>query len=320
MRKLADMAIADLAAAVNGAHEVEARNTQSFLFYGPPKTGKTTLAAQIAEADEIDRVWLLDYENGYEAILTAYREGRLSKKALDKIILIRIPDTREDPNAVRTTLKTIASPKSAANICDEHGVVECTECKKSGGTFTKFQMSAMTKRDVIIMDTLSQLGTSAMNLACLGKPVEFKPGFDEFGVQGKYLSDILTVVQAAPYCIIICCTHVQLIEDDDGQDKYFPLCGTRNFSMNTAKYFGNVVFLERKLGKLKASSTIANSKTMAGSRLGMVLDKQKELNIVEALRETGFLTPTSDTVANAPTTAAVKEEPAKPSGLSRFKS
>jgi hypothetical protein len=60
--------------------------------------------------------------------------------------------------------------------------------------------------------------------------------------------------------------------------------------MNTAKYFGTVVWLEKKLGKHKASSgSLSNIKTMAGSRLGILLEKQKDLDLVASLREAGFL-------------------------------
>lgn len=308
------LTIADMIAATAQAEAQEARENHSFLYYGPPKTGKTRLIATIAKAPEYQRVFWFDLENGAATIATMVKEGVLTLAEASKIILIRIPDTREDPNAIATLLRTIAS-KAAANVCDNHGVVDCVECKKEGRGFLTFQLSKLTGRDAVVIDSLSQLGVSAMNLACKGKPVTFIPTWDEYAIQGKYLSDILTIVQAAKYCSFHCVTHVELIKDDDGSDKYFPQCGTRNFSTNTAKYFGTVVFLEKKLGKHKASSgSLSNVKTLAGSRLGILLESQKEMDLVASLREAGFLPAIQADEVDVVESVTAAAVPTKPTG------
>lgn len=307
MRTMEELVDATNAAATNN----QPRGTHSILLYGEPKTGKTTLAATLAMAPEIDRIFLFMLENGEDAIATAFKEGRLTREALRKIIVIKISDTREDFNGIQTLLKTVAS-KKAAWICDEHGIYECVTCKKANKDGTAFDHKSLTKRDVIIIDSLSQAGVSALNQACAGMPSEYKPGFDEYGACGKWLADLCTWIQAAPYCTIIAITHVLLLEDarDGKESKLYPLCGTKNFSMNVAKYFGTVIFLKKKMGKLTAiSGVFENSRLLTGSRLGLLLEKQKELDLVAAMRDAGFLPATSK---ESPTEKVEEAAPAAP--------
>ncbi len=274
------MKMSDLALAVKNA-EVEAKSTtHSFLFYGPPKSGKTELVATICKAPEYDRIYWFDNENGSSTILRMYKDGKLTLEDLSKIIIIRIPDTREDPTAIETMLKAICS-RNAVTICEDHGKVDCLDCKKANRPSIPFHYRSLTKRDAIVIDSLSQVGASAMNMACRGKSIEFKPTFDEYGACGKWLGDLCTVIQAAQFCDIYAITHVQIMEDENKNDIYYPLCGTKNFSSNVAKYFGTVVFVTKKLKRHRAeSSTTSSMVTLAGSRLGIELEKSPELDLV----------------------------------------
>lgn len=262
--------------------------THSFLIYGPPKTGKTELVATIANAPEFERVFWFDTENGIDTLIRMHNDGKLTDEAMEKIVYIKIPDTREDPIACETMLKSF-STKQAVTICEEHGRVACASCKSAGKPSINFDYRKLTRRDAVVVDSLSQVGQSSMNMACYGKPSEYKLGYDEYGASGKWLHDILTVFQAAAYCHIFCITHVQIMEDENKSDIYYPLCGTKNFSANTAKYFGTVIFVTKKLKKHRAeSSTLSSMNTLAGSRIGIVLEKS-EMDLGAALREVGFL-------------------------------
>lgn len=286
--------------------------THAFLFYGPPKSGKTELVATVANAPELDRIFWFDLENGAGTLLRMHNEGKLSDAAMEKITYIKIPDTREDPIGCETMLKAIAS-KGGCKICEEHGRVNCPACVSKKAPMIDFDYSKLTRRDAIVIDSLSQVGTSAQNMATKGKPVEYKLLLDDYGAMGKWLGDICTVIQAAQYCHIFCITHVQIMEDEVGKDIYYPLCGSKNFSANVAKYFGTVVFVTKKLKKHRAeSSTLSSMNTLAGSRLGLVLENSEMLLDV-ALREVGFLGKDGaqvpdDTKAEP---AAVKEESTK---------
>lgn len=262
--------------------------THAFLFYGPPKSGKTELVATMANAPEIDRVFWFDLENGADTLIRMNNEGKLSDAAMEKITYIKIPDTREDPIGCETMLKAIAS-KGACKICEDHGRVNCPACVKAKAPMIDFDYSKLTKRDALVIDSMSQVGTSAQNMATKGKAIEYKLQLDDYGAMGKWLGDICTVIQAAQYCHIFCITHVQIMEDEVGKDIYYPLCGSKNFSANVAKYFGTVVFVTKKLKKHRAeSSTLSSMNTLAGSRLGLVLENSNMLLDV-ALREVGFL-------------------------------
>lgn len=299
------MNAAHLAAALKTAGKIEKATTHAFLYYGPPKSGKTELVATLAKAPEYEKIYWFDIENGFDTVLRMYNDGKLSLEDLAKIEVIKIPDTREDPVAVETMLKTLCSKNASVEICEVHGKVNCLTCKKEGKPSVPFKYSSLTRKCAVVIDSLSQVGTSALNLACSGKPSEYKPSFDEYGACGKWLSDICTIIQAAQFCDIHCITHVQILEDENKNDIYYPLCGTKAFSANVAKFFGTVVFVTKKLKQHRAeSSTLTSMNTLAGSRLGIVLEKA-ELDLPKALRTAGFLRPIEgeeSTVAATPAT------------------
>lgn len=293
--------------------------THAFLFYGPPKSGKTELVATVADAPELDRIFWFDTENGIATLIRMHNEGKLSDAAMAKITYIKVPDTREDPIACETMLKAIAS-KGGCTICEEHGRVNCAACKTAKKPVIDFDYTKLTKRDGLVIDSMSQVGNSAQSMATLGKPITYKLQLDDYGAMGKWLGDISTVIQAAQYCHIFCITHVLIAEDEIGKDVYYPLCGSKNFSVNFAKYFGTVVFVNKKLKKHRAeSSTLSSMNTVAGSRLGLMLENS-DMRLDVALREVGFLGKDGAAVPADPTEAVVVESkpevtpaPSKPS-------
>lgn len=282
------MKLSQLISASNAAGIKAPKRTHSMLVYGMPKVGKTELAATIAKLNAVDNVYWFDLENGADTILDMYRRGRLTLEQLDKITLIKVPDTRENPTGMETLLRAIAT-RNPVKICEEHGKVACPQCTKDGSPVIDFCHSKLTDRDVIVIDSLSQAGVSALNMAMIGKAQEAKAEWDHYGMQGRFLSDLLTVIQAAQYTNFICITHVQVLEDDAGKDVYSPMCGTKTFSAGVAKYFGSIIYAEMKMKKHKAgSSTSYNAMTQAGSRIGIVLEKEDELDLSIALPKAGL--------------------------------
>ena len=283
------MKLNQLVAASNAAGQVSGKKrTHSFLLYGPPKVGKTELAGTLAKIPDVRSIWWFDLENGSDTLVDMIRRGKLTEEQAAKINLIRVPDIRESPVAMETLLKAICT-KAAVQICDEHGRVNCPVCLKDKASFTPFHHASLTDKDFIVIDSLSQASVSAMNMACRNQPVEFKPTWDEYGLQTKWLSDLLTTVQAAQYTNFLCITHDLIIEEEGKSDKCVPLCGTKAFSNTSAKYFGTVIYAEMKLKQHKAgSSTKYSTSTQTGSRLGIELEKEKDPDLSTVLINAGF--------------------------------
>lgn len=259
----------------------------SILIYGPPKTGKTRFVGTAAELPEIKRIWWFDGENGLDTLL----HMGLSPEAMSKVTAFRIPDTRESPRFVETMLKAMTS-KVPIKICHAHGKVGCVECKAPEQS-TEFCLSKCTHDELVVIDSGSQLGDSALNLACLGKDVTYKPGYDEYGACGKYLSDILTVVQASVYTNVVIISHEMVVEEEVNgikKDKILPLIGTRTYCSKVSKYFGTVVYTEIKMGKhTTGSSSTYKANHVTGSRLNISTEKSKEEGMKAILIEGGIL-------------------------------
>lgn len=262
------MNLAKIAAAANGV----TRPNHSILIYGPPKTGKTELVGTAAKIEQVNKILWFDLEKGAETLL----HMGLTDAEMAKIELVQIPDLRDMPRAIETMLK-VFSAKTDVIICDGHGKVNCLECRAGTQyTGTTVNINKMTHQDLVVIDSGSQLGDSALNLACLGKDIEFKPGWDEYGLQSKYLADILTVIQASAHTNFIVLTHILPIEEDYNgikRDKFYPLMGTKAFSQKVAKYFGTVILAEIKLGKhMAGSSSTYKTDYITGSRVNAKLD------------------------------------------------
>src|SRR4030042_336619 len=260
----------------------------SILLYGQPKTGKTKLVGTAAQLPEIKRIFWFDLENGAETLL----HMNLTEEELSKITLISIPDTRENPRGCETILKAF-SAKQPIQICDIHGKVGCVECQTNKASTVEFLMSSLTKTDLVVIDSGSQLGDSALAMAMAGKPVEAKPGWDEYGLQVKWLSDILSIIQAAYFTNFVMITHLIPIEEEMNgvkRDRYYPLVGTKAMCQKVAKYFGTVIFVEIKMGNHTAgSSSLYRNDATTGSRTNAKIEAGKELSMRSILQEGGIL-------------------------------
>lgn len=263
----------------------ELASNHSVLLYGPPKTGKTKLAGTAARIKEFKRIFWFDGENGHETLLNM----GLTDDELAKVTLFRIKDTRQVPIFIETVLKSFNTTK-AVSICDKHGKVDCQECKKQGLSFTPFDMRSLTHNDLVVLDSGSQLGDSALNACMLGAEDLAKPGWDEYAIQGKWLGDILSTIQAANHTNFLVITHEISLEDDNKKDIFYPLMGTKNFSMKVAKYFGTVVYVEKKMGKhVAGSSSLYRHNVLTGSRVNATIEKQKEPDMRTIFIEGGVL-------------------------------
>lgn len=261
-------------------------NNHSVLIYGPPKTGKTRYVATAAKLPQVKKIWWIDNENGLDTIMNM----GLTDEELKKFTVFKIPDTKDNPRAIETVLKMLTS-KTKLKICDAHGMVDCPECsKQTPYVYEEFLYSECKHDELIVIDSGSQLGVSALNFALLGKPALYKPQHDDWGSMGKFLSDALSVVQQCKYSNFVVITHELAHEGEDGKERLYPLMGTKPFSTNVGKYFGTVIYAHFGLGKHKlASSSTFKPNLITGSRLNVVLEKIEAPTMQDVLITGGVL-------------------------------
>lgn len=260
-------------------------SNHSILLYGPPKSGKTVLVGTAATIPEVSRIYWFDLENGVESLL---RMG-LTDEEMEKIMVIKVRDTRDNPIGIETILKAF-SAKNPVKICEAHGRVDCAICTKEKAGFLSWCLSQCTHNDLVVLDSGSQLGDSAMAAACIGKPSMFKPTFDEYGMVNKWLGDVMSVVQQATHTNFVVITHEIPLEDNEGKDKIYPLMGSKQFSSKCAKFFGTVAYVHKKLNKhVAGSSSTYRGDLLTGSRVNALLEKAAVPSMRAILVEAGIL-------------------------------
>lgn len=266
------------------------RHGFSLCIYGPPKVGKTRLAATIAKVKQIRRVYLADIDNGHETLITMLRDGILTPEEAEKIQVIRIYDTAQRPLASETVFKMLTVHKNQ-RICEEHGKIDCIapECKEGG---LVFNIADLGKDDVVIIDSASALSVSLLNYHLLNKPRDYKAGWDEYGPQGRDLDNLFLVIQACRTNFIVV-THVLGIDgvdtlyDKEKKEFYniayedtYPLIGTKNYSRNVAKFFSHVIYMHMNPGRHAAgSSSTYKHRTITGSRGGWQIERNKDISL-----------------------------------------
>lgn len=256
--------------------EKKLSKTHRVLVYGEPKSGKTQLAAALAEKYKI---LFIDLENGYETLL------KMPVSWQQNVEIISIPDTKVFPIAIETVLKIVTG--APVEICDEHGKVGCAICKKDSLPFTRVCLNELTDDWIVVVDSLTQLSNSAMNHLTKGQADTYKPEWTDYRNQGQLLDKFLSQVQQAKYNIV-CVTHVVETELEDGRKKLVPVCGTTAFSRNTAKYFDHVVYCEIKNKKHNfASSTTYANNVLTGSRTDIALESSDSPSLLAIFAEAG---------------------------------
>lgn len=286
---------------VSAIHTASIPKNHTVLIYGDPKSGKTRLAATIAKLGACKKINLFDIENGSDTILEMAKKGSLTPEEAAKFNIIKITDTPDEPYAYETVPKLFTSDNRGKgwDICTLHGRVRenCAICAKdTTARWSHFNIKECGHDTWNILDSGSQLADSALAFAMRNADYSVKAGWDEYGLQGRVSTDVLSTIQAAK-TNWICITHQLVHETDDPQnknikpdsrpEKFYPLWGTKAFSLKVAKFFGTVIYTNMRL-KTHAggSSTGYNSFTITGSRLGLELEKETELSLAKVFEKT----------------------------------
>lgn len=269
-----------------------ASKSHRVLLFGPPKSGKTQLAGELSK--EYNLLWF-DLENGVDTLL------KLPEEQKERIEVVTLPDTRSYPIAIETMLKVIKG--SPLEICEKHGKVACSICKKDSLPFTAVALGTLPLDTIVVVDSLTQLTNSAISHITKNQPEDYKLNYDDWGNLGKLMDTFLSHVQQSGFHIV-CISHETETEMEDGKMKLVPTAGTKAFSRNTAKYFDEVIYCEVKNKKhIAASSTIYNGNILTGSRSGATLETQLEASLIPIFR--GEVATTNKLTSNTPATASL---------------
>jgi hypothetical protein len=232
------------------------------VIFGGPKTGKTELVGRLAEKYKLI---YFDLENSTDTLL------KLPDEWLERIELVKLPDSKVFPVALPTMLKVITG--APVNICEAHGKIDCPLCKKSSPeSFTRVALSELDSDTIVVIDSLTQLAVSAMSHITKDKDDDYKYDWDDYRKQGTLMDKFLSQVQTSSFNIA-CITHEAEVELDDGSSKLVPIAGTANFSRNTARYFGEVIYCRVKNSKHSfGSSTTYTTNVLTGSRSDFLIE------------------------------------------------
>jgi hypothetical protein len=249
--------------------------THRVLIYGAPKSGKTQLASMLAL--EYKLIWF-DLENGYATLL------KLPQSAQSNVELVSIPDSKTFPIAIETMLKVITG--NPVDICEQHGKVSCPLCKKDNLPFSHIELSKVGGDTVVVIDSLTQLTNSAVAFITKTQPDDYKMDFSDWGNLKAVVEKFLSQVQVAKYNIV-CISHEEEVEMEDGRKKIVPVCGSSKSSRNTAKYFDHVIYCDVKNRKHgAASSTTFANNILTGSRTDAILESEINPSLASIFKST----------------------------------
>jgi hypothetical protein len=241
--------------------------------YGPPKSGKTELAARLAEEFNLH---YFDLENGYKPM------RKLPQAWQDRINLYSIPDSKVFPIAIETMLKIV--PGTSVTFCIKHGKVACMLCRKDELPTESVELNALGENDIVVFDSGTQLALSCMNH--IRKDIdELSPvTWDHFRSQGFLMDRFLSQCQVAKYNLLFL-THEVEAEMEDGKKRLVPVAGSANFSRNTAKYFDHVVYCQllNKEHRFGSATTYATG-VLTGSRSDIAIESLKAPSLLPFFR------------------------------------
>lgn len=254
----------------------------SVLVYGPPKSGKSALVAQLAQHKKL--LWL-DIESG-SAVL--FNEQVVNPDWLENIELVEIPDFKKEPVAIEYVMKAFQGDK--LSICDDHGRTNCIKCKsnKEATSVTLDLFNLDPNEWVVVLDSLTQLTRSAVayitKKQLAGQDAKFE--FDHYRLQNIYLDAVLDMCQAGKFNVV-CITHETGIDQVDGTEKITPSASTKNYARTIAKNFDSVIYCHMNGTHHKFSSETSQSpKAITGTRANVDVGADGLIALFDASKRT----------------------------------
>lgn len=247
------------------------------LIYGASGVGKTALLATLATAGY--KLHILDLERGHTTLMNT---KILPEEFRGNVDVAVIPDLRTAAIAYDTVSNVL---KGRGKICNKHGKVSCAICvKEPPEAFTNIDITKFTDKDVLVVDTLTQLSYSALNRVCkddYAKPngAEYKHTFNDYGAQGQLIMDLFSYIQALNINIICISHETGWRADEEAPENMIPIAGTRNMSRTVGRYFDDVIYMTRINGTIRAFNDKAPDRAAVKNRSGFILDNLKGAEI-----------------------------------------
>jgi hypothetical protein len=130
---------------------------------------------------------------------------------------------------------------------------------------------------ILVIDSGTQLGISALIRIIHGQPDDFKAGWEEYRKQGTQLDGVYSQIQQAWYNVIVICHTTQARMEDAQKTKLVPVSGTDNYSRNLAKFFDHVIYCDIGTGEhVFGSATTYRPQVLTGSRTDVAIEKMGE--------------------------------------------
>jgi hypothetical protein len=233
-------------------------------------TGKSTLVAKLAERYHLHWFTL---DNDADILL------KLPQTWQENIDLYEIPDTPSFPVASDTMMKLFRD--KAVKICQEHGKVACLLCQKNNKPIYAIDTRTLDpKKDIVVIDTGSQLSHSIFAHVMKDKPLDYKPERDDWGSLRKWTEFYCTEFQAAKFNLIVIFHAIEATLEDD-REKLVPSFGSKDMSSKVGKAFSHIVYTDvvNKKHVAFSASTYSNK----------VLTKSRTDFKIEALAEPSLL-------------------------------
>ena len=244
------------------------------LIYGMSKSGKSTLAATLAKAYRM--IWI-DIENATETLV------KLPDEVKRNIDIVRIPDRASSPVACKTVLNLLRFKK--ADICLKHGLINCAACR-TNGIIQKVDLTNLDpRRDIVVIDSITQLGLSMLAYTLKDKDFDYKPERDDWGEIRRYSEYAASELQSAPFNLIVTATPIEVTLEDK-RTKLVPQFGSKDMSQNIMAKFSTIIFTEvvNKQHKAYSRSTASNT-FVTGSRSGQAIENLAEPSLLPIFKE-----------------------------------
>jgi hypothetical protein len=250
------------------------------VLFGPPKSGKTKLALALSEFYNIK---MLSLEAGHGVA------KQFPIPWQERIDVISIPDTKAAPVGMAAILRLVRMGK--IHPCVMHGIDTCAACVKNSGEFNSLILNELTKDDVLLLDTSTQLTFSTMAHIGRNAGEDWKPEFDDWGKLKNFMEMVFSFFQVAPFHFI-CVAHEELVRmEDKTTEKLVPTAGSSNFARLFAKYFDTVIYCEVKNGRhMFNSKTTYQNNILTGDRFNIDLNKEPEKGLLPLFQGGSLIT------------------------------